>query len=208
MAGRILITHPSPKATVPLGEALAAEGCDVFQAETLESAELLLRHRPDLMLLDTHLAKQAKAEQLSTLATQLELAETFCLRLCPAAEDYSEARSLTPFACGTISAPWSTEQVVEQINTLLRIKQAETERNQAQERLLLHQMEVDEGLRSAAQIQHALLPSNISQGSAFDFAWQFIPCETVGGDLFNILPLSDKLSNILPGSRFLSIVCF
>jgi sigma-B regulation protein RsbU (phosphoserine phosphatase) len=191
MAGRILITHGSQDTASQLEKVLAAAGCEIFRAENLEAASHLLHQHPDLLLLDMQLAKNAPATQLNSLATQLELAETFCLRLCSDDTEHSQLQKLTPFACGTISPPGTKEQILEQVHNLLRIKQAEAERNHAQERLLLHQMEVEEGLRSAAQIQHALLPNRVSSTAAFDFAWQFIPCETVGGDLFNVLPLSE-----------------
>lgn len=192
MAGRVLITHSSTAAAAKLEEFLAEAGCDVFRANNIDAACHLLHQHPDLLVLDMALATAATELQLAQLAEQLELAETFCLRLCPPAADIAYLQQLTPFACGTICPPASSEQVLEQISTLLRIKQAEAERNLAQERLLLHQMEVEEGLKSAAQIQHALLPNLISDTPAFSFAWQFIPCETVGGDLFNVLPLSEE----------------
>jgi len=192
MAGRILITHASTETAAELEELLAAEGCEIFRANNLAAAGHLLHQHPDLLILDTNLAETGTPEQLEMLAEQLELAETFCLRLCSDATDFSRSRELTPFACGTISPPNTSDQILEQVKTLLRVKQAEAERNQAQERLLLHQMEVEEGLRSAAQIQHALLPNQLANTPALSFAWQFIPCETVGGDLFNVLPLSEE----------------
>ena len=192
MAGRVLITHSSTDVAAELEGCLAAAGCDVFRADNIDAACHLLHQHPDLLLLDMQLASAAPAAQLAQLAEQLELAETFCLRLCQANSDIAHLQHLTPFACGTICPPASSGQILEQVTTLLRIKQAEAERNLAQERLLLHQMEVEEGLRSAAQIQHALLPSLLADTPAFSFAWQFIPCETVGGDLFNVIPLSEE----------------
>lgn len=192
MASRILITHSSLETAAHLEARLAADGYDIFRAENIEATCHLLHQRPDLLLLDMQLAENSTAEELKMLARELELAETFCLRLCPADADLDDLLRLTPFACGTICPPGKSAQIIEQVSTLLRIKQAETERNRAQESLLLHRMEAEESLRSAAQIQHALLPSRVSFGNTFSFSWQFIPCETVGGDLFNIQQLSEK----------------
>jgi len=193
MAGRILIAHHCAEIAAELESSLSAASCEVFRAENLCAASHLLHQHPDLLLLDMHLAETASAEELFDLAADLELAETYCLRLCPPENDLVKMRQLAPFACGTISPPGLGEQILEQINMLRRIKQAEAERNQAQELLLLHKMEVEEGLRSAAHIQHALLPNQMPDTPAFDFAWRFIPCETVGGDLFNLLPLSEDI---------------
>ncbi len=191
MAGKILIAHSSQQTGSELQAGLAERGCEVERTGAIAETSQLLQKCPDLLLLDTQLVKETEAKQLATLASQLELAETFCLRLCSGDSEQSVIRQLTPFACGTIRPPDILEQVLEQVAMLLRVRHAEVERNRAQEKLLLHQMEVSEGLRSAAQIQHALLPNRVSGHPAFSFAWQFIPCETVGGDLFNVLPLSE-----------------
>jgi len=192
MAGRILIAFACPEKAGELETSLAAAGCEIFRANNLEAASHLLHQNPDLLLLDITLAENATSEQRSSLATELELAETFCLRVCASEQEFFRGQQLVPFACGTIYPTGSTEQILEQIDTLLRIKTAEMERNRAQEKLILHRMEVEEGLRSAAMIQHALLPNRPPDTNAFSFAWQFIPCETVGGDLFNLLQLSEN----------------
>lgn len=193
MTGRVLITHSSAETAAELEKILAAEGCEIFRATNLDAAQHLLHQQPDILLLDMQLMTAATAAQLSALAADLELAETFCLRLCPAESDFVRMQQLAPFACGSISPPGAAGQIQELVATVLRIKHAEAARNLAQERLLLHQMEVEEGLRSAAHIQHALLPNRAPDTPAFCFAWRFIPCETVGGDLFNLLPLSEDI---------------
>lgn len=175
MAAKTLIIHMSDTMAVRVEEQLVAAGCEIFRAETIDAATELLHQQPDVLLLDMQLAESAAPEQLKSLANQLELAEVFCLRLSPIGADQELWHQLAPFACGTVPAPGTSQQILEQVNTLLRIKQAEAERNQAQERLLLHRMEVSEGLRSAAQIQHALLPNHVIDNPACSFAWQFIP---------------------------------
>ena len=44
-------------------------------------------------------------------------------------------------------------------------------------------------LESAAEIQQSLLPRRFSMSDALKFAWEFTPCETIGGDIFNVFPL-------------------
>jgi sigma-B regulation protein RsbU (phosphoserine phosphatase) len=191
MAGRILIAHGDGDKAAELERVLAEAGCEIFRAETLEAARHLLHQDPDLLLLDMDLAASSAKADLAALAADLELAETFCLRLCSTEVDFTSTQQLVPFGCGTIFPPGSCDQILEQVQTLLRINQAEDARNLAQERLVLHQMEVEEGLRSAAHIQHSLLPSRQVSSKAFSFAWKFVPCDSVGGDLFNSLALSE-----------------
>lgn len=51
--------------------------------------------------------------------------------------------------------------------------------------------ETDENLKAAGYIQRCLLPDSFPQLVSFDFAWQFLPCERIGGDLYNIFWLDE-----------------
>ncbi len=44
-------------------------------------------------------------------------------------------------------------------------------------------------LDAAAKMQRELLPSPKSDGGSWSFAWYFQPCDELGGDLFNVIPL-------------------
>ncbi len=55
--------------------------------------------------------------------------------------------------------------------------------------LLKKQSRHQKDLEAAAEIQQSLLPRRFSMNRAFRFAWEFRPCETVGGDIFNVFPL-------------------
>lgn len=193
MTGRMLIAHTSPARAAELETALSGSGFTVLKTDRLDRARDLLRHEPDLLLFDMALARNATPEQLAGMGRELELAETFCLRIYPDERSGPCWEQEVPFACGTVPPPGTAAQVLELVETLLRVKRAEQQRNLAQERLLMLRMEVDEGLRSAAHIQHALLPEKVPDLAAFSFAWQFIPCESVGGDLFNLLQLSEDV---------------
>ena len=51
--------------------------------------------------------------------------------------------------------------------------------------------ESEENLRAAAVIQQSLLPVSAPEATSFDFAWQFLPCERIGGDLYNLFWLDE-----------------
>ncbi len=50
---------------------------------------------------------------------------------------------------------------------------------------------LDQDIQAAARIQHCLLPSALPKFPNIDLAWQFEPCQKVGGDIFNVMPLDD-----------------
>lgn len=191
MAGNILIAHQNEVESKLLDELLSVAGHQIHRVHSLTAALEALRFCPEILLLDTDLLQTASTVEIINFSTGLEITETLCLRICTADAEFSQVQALSPFACGTVYTPANVLEILEQINSLLRIKNAENERNRAQEQLILHRMEVEEGLRSAAQIQNSLLPARSPLIDRYKFAWTFTPCETVGGDLFNLLPISE-----------------
>jgi sigma-B regulation protein RsbU (phosphoserine phosphatase) len=191
VAANILIAHRNKSESKQLNELLGVAGYQTRQVCDLTTAQEALQQCPEILLLDIELLQQAGGTEKARFESALEIAGSLCLRLCAADADFSQVQSLSPFACGTVHPPVHGAKILEQIDSLLRIRAAETERNRAQEQLILHRMEVEEGLRSAAQIQHALLPGHAPLSELYSFAWTFAPCETVGGDLFNLMPISE-----------------
>jgi PAS domain S-box-containing protein len=55
--------------------------------------------------------------------------------------------------------------------------------------LLKKQSRHQKDLDAAAEIQQSLLPRRFSMSDSLKFAWEFTPCETIGGDIFNVFPL-------------------
>ncbi|NRA59169.1 MAG: SpoIIE family protein phosphatase, partial [Phycisphaerales bacterium] len=47
------------------------------------------------------------------------------------------------------------------------------------------------GLASAASLQQGLLPEPLPVGASFSAAWRFQPCDELGGDILNIVPLGN-----------------
>ena len=68
---------------------------------------------------------------------------------------------------------------------------AEKKLKQLNQELLDKQKRLDEDLVAAAEIQQSLLPQQIDSADNLEVAWQFEPCEHMGGDIFNIFQLDD-----------------
>lgn len=54
-------------------------------------------------------------------------------------------------------------------------------------KLAAKQSVINEDFKAARQIQRTLLPKDIPNYINYNFYWQYIPCDTVGGDLVNIV---------------------
>ncbi|MFZ5569676.1 MAG: SpoIIE family protein phosphatase [Thermodesulfobacteriota bacterium] len=57
--------------------------------------------------------------------------------------------------------------------------------------LIAKQRQLDSDLEAAAGIQRSLLPVRLPKLAHFDFAWCFEPCKSIGGDIFNVMFLSE-----------------
>lgn len=85
-----------------------------------------------------------------------------------------------------------TETISDYLKLHLHCQQLQQQLELAQGRLFEKNLELDDGLRSAAHIQRALMPSEFPDLPQLHFASRFIPCDTVGGDIFNVLRLDEQ----------------
>lgn len=70
-------------------------------------------------------------------------------------------------------------------------KLAEEALQRANEALVQKQQVLDDDLTAAAYIQRSLLPQRKPTSYGFEMDWLFLPSTHIGGDVFNVLPLSD-----------------
>ncbi len=66
-----------------------------------------------------------------------------------------------------------------------------TEKETRRRLLEKRQRMLERDLEAAAGIQHSLLPRENPEQKHFSFAWRYEPCDSVGGDIFNLVPLDD-----------------
>lgn len=190
-AERILVAHSCRASTGELSRTLGGVGYDVLIAESLNDAHQALLHLPTVVLLEVELIQEAPADLLNAFNSDVQMLGIPCLRFSARGMDPEQMRFHAPWATATIYDISNTAHVMEHAELALEVKRLIAERDLAREKLLAKQLEIDEGLRSAAHIQKSLLPKALPRTDAFDFAWQFFPCETVGGDLFDLRLLSE-----------------
>lgn len=190
MQKKILLTSTAP-ASCGLGGILGNAGHEVLHAAGLTTAGECLLQRPALVLLDAELLACSSAEQRGVFDTQLLAADIPCLRFASNGMEPGRMRELTPRAWASIVNPDDSSHVLEQVGLLLRMRQLFQARMLAEEQLMMRQIEIEQSLSSASHIQRSLLPQSLPHNDAFSFSWEFLPCETVGGDLFYLAPLSE-----------------
>lgn len=65
------------------------------------------------------------------------------------------------------------------------------ELRQKNQELSRKQADLEEDLRAAAAIQASLLPQNLPHTPQVELCWEFVPCQTLGGDIFHALELAE-----------------
>jgi sigma-B regulation protein RsbU (phosphoserine phosphatase) len=81
----------------------------------------------------------------------------------------------------------TAQRVAEQ-----QIRAANTELARSREQLRVKNVQMEDDLKTAREIQQAMLPRDAATGqSVFQFTHRYFPAGTVGGDFFNITALSE-----------------
>jgi sigma-B regulation protein RsbU (phosphoserine phosphatase) len=142
-------------------------------------------------LLDTELAGGRVHQPWSELTPYFQHINIPCLLFSSSGQEPAKTGLLPPWAADTILQPVDSHEVRFKIAAQLTIRRLSHEADLANKALLEKQRELEEYQRSAAEIQKALLPCNLPDYSNLCFSWRFLPCEQVGGDLFNVLRLDN-----------------
>jgi sigma-B regulation protein RsbU (phosphoserine phosphatase) len=74
---------------------------------------------------------------------------------------------------------------------ITKYSESETRLKKLNRELIRKQDRIELDLLAAAEIQKSLLPRDSVGSDAMNFAWKFRPCEEIGGDIFNIIPLNE-----------------
>jgi phosphoserine phosphatase RsbU/P len=192
MAGTILLTYTDDQLRRDLQAWLAGAGFEVQAVNTLQGAIAELRHSPALTLLDLELS-QVDQVGFSQFGEHCQLSDIPCL--CYSANGHfhaSEPVDLAPWSERNIFDPRNRAEVLQQVATELKLKELVRQQVLIAGRLQEKQLALEEGLRSAEMIQNSLLPGFLPSCQQYRFAWRFLPCDQVGGDLLNLIQVDEK----------------
>ena len=82
--------------------------------------------------------------------------------------------------------------MLARVKAQLKIHNLNKKLMEVNESLVKKQKQIEEDLKAAAEIQGCLLPSEASKVKFFDISWKFMPCEKIGGDIFNFFQLDEE----------------
>ncbi len=193
MADTLLIVDDNPVDRKILGGVLKKEGYDLVVAGDGEAALAAVgKQRPDLILLDVIMPGLSGYEVCGRLKADAATADIPVLFLSGLSEAKDKVKGLNAGGLDYISKPFDTEEVLARVRAHLELLHLNRDLQRANRELEARQKQVDKDLAAAAEIQRTLLPRRKASISTIDMAWKFLPCETVGGDLFNVLRLDEN----------------
>jgi sigma-B regulation protein RsbU (phosphoserine phosphatase) len=171
---------------------LAKEQCTVIEAvdgiDALAKAHLEV---PDLVLLDIMMPGLDGYEVCRQLKADPKFASIPVIVLSALNQPADKVRALELGAVDYVTKPFDRGEVLARVRNQLQIRKLTASLVQANRDLVAKQKDLDADLRAAADIQSSLIPRSSPDVNSLDMAWRFVPCSTIGGDIFNVVPLDD-----------------
>ena len=175
-----------------LGKMLHQAGFQVCDCCSPEDAVREAQEKvPDVVLLDVEMPGHDGywvCEQLRQFPATADVPVIFI----SAREDVADKlRGFQAGGADFITKPFRKEEVLARVKAHVRIRQLSAGLARANEALSERQREIDEDLHAAAEIQKRLVPRHDTTLPGIDLAFFFAPSAQIGGDVFNVVELSD-----------------
>lgn len=147
---------------------------------------------PALCLLDLALTRMLAPSQWQAWLQGCHATQTACLAFDSSQKpDRDMIASLDPI-CDLLINRHDKEELAGKIHSLLTIRKLSRQLDATRHQMSHYQKELQDALESAAHIQRSLIPKKRPVYSNLKFAWRYMPCKQVGGDLFNIVQLDEQ----------------
>ena len=192
MADNILIVDDNDVNRLLLASILEDAGFEYcMAADGDEAVSKAGSEKPDLILLDIMMPGKDGYQACAELKQNPETANIPVIFLSAMGESEDKIKGLQLGGRDYVTKPFNAGELLARVNTQLKIKHLTENLMQANKELRKKQQALDADLRAAAEIQKSLLPTPFSETPGLDLAWQFQPCDAVGGDIFNIFRIDE-----------------
>jgi phosphoserine phosphatase RsbU/P len=190
MREKILIVDDSIANRKLLSAILKKEGYELLEAEDGEQAiEFASRELPDLILLDIMMPKIDGYQVCETLKGNEQTFTIPIIFLSAMTEEKDKIKGLDLGAADYVTKPFNKGEVLARVRAQLKIRSLTQSLLKANHELEEKQRSLEEDLKAAGLIQQSLLPTQECFIDHAETAWKFMPCQKVGGDLFNFYQL-------------------
>ncbi|MFQ5743598.1 MAG: PP2C family protein-serine/threonine phosphatase [Acidobacteriota bacterium] len=149
-----------------------------------EALELAARQPFDLVLLDIMMPGIDGIEVLKRLRKNHTVADLPVIMATAKNTSDDLVRALELGANDYVTKPLDFPVVLARVQTQLSLKRAKAELEAAHARM-------KKDLEAAARVQQALMPQSLPDVEGAEFAWSFVPCDELAGDILDIFRLDE-----------------
>ena len=192
MPDKILIADDAIDNRRLLANILKKENCELIEAgDGDEAIELTLQELPDLILLDIMLPGKDGYEVCHELKRDSRSADIPIIFFSARGETEDKIKGLELGGVDYVTKPFDKREVLARVKVQLKIRNLTKALKRANNDLIRKQKRIDENLKAGAEIQRSLMAINPPEAKTIEVVWRFMPCQRIGGDIFNILRLDE-----------------
>jgi phosphoserine phosphatase RsbU/P len=191
-AASILVVDDTPANLQVLAGMLKDRG---YRVRPVLSGKLALlaarRDPPDLILLDINMPEMNGFEVCERLKADDQLKAIPIIFISALTEQLDKVKAFATGGVDYLTKPFQMEEMHARVETHLKLRRLQIELEDTNSQLAKANDRMSRDLKAAARIQETFLPREASHVPGSDFAWIYQPCDELGGDGLNIIPLGD-----------------
>jgi len=147
------------------------------------------RDPPDLILLDINMPEMNGYEVCEHLKADDTLKGIPVIFISALTEQLDKVKAFAIGGVDYLTKPFQMEELHARVETHLKLRRLQVEVEEANTRLAKANGRMSRDLKAAARIQEMFLPREAPRVPGTDFAWIYRPCDELGGDGLNVIPL-------------------
>jgi sigma-B regulation protein RsbU (phosphoserine phosphatase) len=166
-----------------------------YKVRPVPSGKLALlaakREPPDLIFLDINMPGMDGYEVCEQLKADDDLKGIPVIFISALTEELDKVKAFKTGGVDYITKPFQMEELHARVETHLNLRRLQTELERTNAQLETANGRMSRDLKAAARIQETFLPHSTPRIPGAEFAWSYRPCDELGGDGLNIIPLGD-----------------
>jgi sigma-B regulation protein RsbU (phosphoserine phosphatase) len=188
----ILIVDDTPANLQVLAGMLKDRGYKVRPAPSGKLALLAAkRDPPDLIFLDINMPEMNGYEVCQQLKADDDLKGIPVIFISALTEELDKVTAFKTGGVDYITKPFQMEELHARAETHLKLRRLQIELEHTNAQLEKANGRMSRDLEAAAKIQQTFLPHKAPHVPGAKFVWSYRPCDELGGDGLNIVPLGD-----------------